>query len=52
MSNDHNPDGPEENTRIYAAGGYVTEENRICGNLNLSRALGDHRYTRLQTTLD
>jgi len=46
LSKDHNPDGPLENARILAAGGYVTEENRICGNLNLSRAFGDHRYKR------
>jgi hypothetical protein len=33
----------EERERVEAAGGAV-ENDRIQGNLNLSRALGDHQY--------
>ena len=43
LSKDHKPDDTEERRRIYAASGYV-EENRVNGNLALSRALGDFEY--------
>lgn len=43
LSFDHKPENTEERTRINNAGGYV-EENRVNGNLNLSRALGDFTY--------
>lgn len=43
MSVDHKPDDPEELKRIKMAGGQVMD-GRVNGNLNLSRALGDHEY--------
>ena len=43
LSNDHKPSNPEEELRIQRAGGYVTMD-RVNGNLNLSRALGDFTY--------
>lgn len=43
MSFDHKPmDNPEYN-RVRKAGGQV-REGRVQGDLNLSRAIGDHRY--------
>lgn len=44
MSKDHKPTHKAERARIEAAGGVVTWEGRIDGNLNLSRALGDFAY--------
>jgi len=41
MSKDHKPTDPEERARIVNAGGFVTNEGRIDGNLNLSRSFGD-----------
>jgi protein phosphatase 1G len=43
LSEDHKPDDPVENKRIYAATGFV-RNGRVCDNLNLSRALGDFNY--------
>ena len=43
MSFDHKPSNPEEEKRINEAGGTV-EWDRVNGNLNLSRALGDFTY--------
>ena len=40
---EHKPDNPQEKARILKAGGYVRKK-RICGNLNLSRAIGDFEY--------
>ena len=41
LSEDHKPALAGEEKRIMAAGGFVTPQGRINGNLNLSRALGD-----------
>ena len=43
MSFDHKPSKSEEEERIRKAGGYVSFD-RVNGNLNLSRALGDFMY--------
>jgi len=40
---DHKPTDDIETARITAAGGYV-EMGRVCGNLAVSRALGDYQY--------
>mmetsp|Transcript_5143 Transcript_5143/g.15688 ORF Transcript_5143/g.15688 Transcript_5143/m.15688 type:complete len:343 (-) Transcript_5143:162-1190(-) len=42
-SADHKPNNPEEKGRVEAAGGYI-EMGRVCGNLAVSRALGDFQY--------
>jgi protein phosphatase 1G len=44
MSYDHKPDQDVEKERIYGAGGFITAEGRVNGNLNLSRSLGDFEY--------
>ena len=44
LSTDHKPSLAVEAARIAAAGGWVTPQGRINGNLNLSRALGDLKY--------
>lgn len=43
LSRDHNPSLDDERQRILRAGGYIND-GRVDGNLNLSRALGDHTY--------
>lgn len=42
-TNDHKPGSPEEQARIKAAGGFVIM-GRVCGNLAVSRALGDYEF--------
>ncbi|XP_038215482.1 probable protein phosphatase 2C 58 isoform X3 [Zerene cesonia] len=44
MSIDHKPEDAPELERITKAGGKVSNEGRINGGLNLSRAIGDHSY--------
>lgn len=44
MSFDHKPEQPIEKSRIENAGGWVTPVGRVCGNLNLSRCIGDLKY--------
>lgn len=43
MSHDHKPSNTDEEARIKRAGGFVSFD-RVNGNLNLSRALGDFTY--------
>ena len=40
LSLDHKPEDEPERQRIEKAGGFVTVDGRVNGNLNLSRALG------------
>ncbi|XP_046964799.1 probable protein phosphatase CG10417 isoform X3 [Vanessa cardui] len=44
MSIDHKPEDTPELDRITKAGGKVSNDGRINGGLNLSRAIGDHSY--------
>lgn len=47
MSFDHKPEDKIEHDRIVNAGGRVTEDGRVNGGLNLSRAIGDHAYKKV-----
>jgi len=40
---DHKPTDPAEVARVEAAGGFI-EMSRVCGNLAVSRSLGDYQY--------
>lgn len=44
MSFDHKPEDDIELKRIIKAGGFLTDDGRVKGGLNLSRAFGDHMY--------
>ncbi|CAJ0942637.1 unnamed protein product, partial [Mesorhabditis belari] len=46
LSVDHKPEDEAETKRIEKAGGKVTEDGRVNGGLNLSRAFGDHFYKK------
>lgn len=56
LSVDHKPEDDEEKRRIIKvsslssltlkAGGEISEDGRVNGGLNLSRALGDHAYKK------
>jgi len=41
LSHDHKPQNSREALRVRQAGGVVTEDGRINGQISLSRALGD-----------
>lgn len=47
LTQDHKPTDPEEESRILAAGGFVTD-GRVNGCLNLSRAIGDMNYKQVR----
>merc|ERR1719430_1215410 len=49
MSFDHKPEDEVELRRIRGAGGKVTPDGRVNGGLNLSRAIGDHAYKRVES---
>jgi protein phosphatase 1B len=42
-SEDHKPTDPGETARVQNAGGFI-EMGRVCGNLAVSRSLGDFQY--------
>ena len=44
LSRDHKPSNEGEMARIHAAGGWITGQGRVNGNLNLSRSIGDQQY--------
>ena len=46
MSIDHKPEDEIEMNRIKKAGGAITEDGRVNGGLNLSRALGQFQFNR------
>lgn len=46
LSKDHKPSDEKEKQRIIKGGGVVTEDGRINGNLNLSRAIGDLEFKK------
>jgi serine/threonine protein phosphatase PrpC len=50
LSYDHKPEDMEEESRIRAAGGYVSG-GRVEGDLALSRALGDYRFKNMDTVM-
>ena len=43
LSHDHKPQNPDETKRINAAN-HTVEDDRVDGNLALSRAFGDFQY--------
>lgn len=47
LSEDHKPQSEIEMKRITRVGGFVNQNGRINGNLNLSRSIGDLKYKQL-----
>ncbi|CAG2160671.1 unnamed protein product [Oppiella nova] len=52
MSIDHKPEDELERNRVEKAGGKVTQDGRVNGGLNLSRAIGDHSYKNNKNVSD
>ncbi|CAG2112320.1 unnamed protein product [Medioppia subpectinata] len=52
MSIDHKPEDELERNRVEKAGGKVTQDGRVNGGLNLSRAIGDHSYKNNKSVSD
>ncbi len=50
LTSDHKPDNEQERERIQNANGFV-QFNRVCGDLSLSRAIGDTRYKQSKDLL-
>ncbi|GBF93966.1 phosphatase 2C-like [Raphidocelis subcapitata] len=48
LTTDHKPADPVERSRIESAGGYVCEDGLLCGELAVSRALGDYHLAALK----
>uniref|UniRef100_A0A914I782 protein-serine/threonine phosphatase n=1 Tax=Globodera rostochiensis TaxID=31243 RepID=A0A914I782_GLORO len=48
LSADHKPEDLKEKERIEAAGGSVSDDGRVNGGLNLTRAFGDHFYKQTE----
>eukprot|EP00803_Ostreobium_quekettii_P002590 evm.model.scf_3622.1 EVM.evm.TU.scf_3622.1 scf_3622:4301-6528(-) len=48
LTRDHRPSSTAERRRIEEAGGYVDPEGYLCGDLGVSRALGDFHYPHLK----
>jgi len=48
LTTDHRPNCANERMRIEEAGGYVDLDGYLCGDLGVSRAIGDHHYFHLK----
>jgi len=48
LTTDHRPNADSEKKRIEAAGGFVDPDGYMCGDLGVSRAIGDHHYAHLK----
>ena len=48
LTHDHRPNATTEKKRIEEAGGFVDCDGYMCGDLGVSRAIGDHHYRHLK----
>ena len=51
LTTDHRPSSPEERRRVEAAGGVVTPDGYLNGDLAVTRAIGDFHFPELKNTL-